>query len=49
MGFSQSLVDNNYIEQKYLQFQEHPIVTAFEILVPYIVTYASNTIYRKIN
>ena len=45
---SQYVVENNYLESKINQFGEHPITTTFEIMVPYLITYLSSSIGRKL-
>jgi hypothetical protein len=48
LATSQLLIGNNYLEAKIQQFQEHPLATTFEVLVPYLVTYVSNSIGRRL-
>ena len=45
---TQSGVGNNYLSNKYDQFTTHPILTTLEVSVPYIVTYAVNSIGRYV-
>ena len=48
LATSQVLIGNNYLESKLNQFREHPIATTFEVMVPYLVTYLSNSIGRRL-
>ncbi len=48
LATSQALIGNNYFESKTNQFTEHPIATTFEVMVPYLVTYLSNSIGGKL-
>ena len=45
---TQALIGNNYLSEKYIQFLSNPIVTSFEILIPYLVTYLGNSIGRRL-
>jgi hypothetical protein len=48
LAISQTLIGNNYLESKLNQFKEHPIATTFEVMVPYLVTYLSNSVGRRL-
>lgn len=48
LATSQLLIGNNYLESKLNQFRENPIATTFEVMVPYLVTYLSNSIGRRL-
>ena len=48
LATSQALIGNNYFESRLNQFCEHPIATTFEVMVPYLVTYLSNSIGRRL-
>jgi hypothetical protein len=48
LATSQVLIGNNYLETKIHQFREHPIATTFEVMVPYLVTYLSNSVGRRL-
>jgi hypothetical protein len=48
LASSQAIVGNNYFETRANQFREHPLATTFEIMVPYIVTYISNSVGRRL-
>jgi hypothetical protein len=48
LASSQTLIGNDYFQSKANQFVEHPVATLFEISVPYLITYASSSIGRKI-
>jgi hypothetical protein len=45
---TQAFIGNNYLLIKYNQFLLNPIITSFEILIPYLVTYLGNSIGRKL-
>ena len=45
---TQGLIGNNYFLIKSNQFILNPIVTSFEILIPYLVTYLGNSIGRRL-
>lgn len=45
---SQALIGNNYLLMKYKQFSTYPVITLFEILIPYLVTYAGNYTGRRL-
>jgi hypothetical protein len=46
---SQGLIGKNYLITKADQFREYPLTTTFEVMVPYLVTYTSSSIGRRIN
>jgi hypothetical protein len=48
LATSQAIIGNNYLESRANQFAEHPIATTFEVAVPYLVTYLSNSIGRRL-
>lgn len=48
LATSQALIGNNYFEFRREQFAEHPVAASFEIMVPYLVTYLSNSIGRRL-
>lgn len=48
LATSQAIVGNNYLELKVNGFREHPLTITFEIMVPYLVTYVSNSIGRRL-
>jgi hypothetical protein len=48
LATSQAIIGNNYLESRANQLREHPIATSFEIAVPYLVTYISNSIGRRL-
>ncbi len=48
LATSQALIGNNYLESRINQIAEHPVATSFEILVPYLVTYVSSSVGRRL-
>jgi hypothetical protein len=45
---TQALIGNNYLLVKYNQFLSSPLITSFEILIPYLVTYLGNSIGERL-
>jgi hypothetical protein len=43
---TQALIGNNYLLMKYTQFLSYPLITSFEVFIPYLVTYLGNSIGR---